>query len=125
MNKVLRLFPLLACMGGIFFLSHQTGAQLALPNIAMLDKVLHCGAYMILGGAYLFALPPAWTQRSYWMAGTVVLFCLLHGISDEFHQSFISGRFASGADLAADMLGGVLAFLGFLGWRKWATRYRG
>jgi VanZ family protein len=112
-------------MGGIFFLSHQSGAQLSLPDIAMFDKVLHCGVYTILGGAYLFALPPSWTQRSPWPASTVVLFCLLYGVSDEYHQSFIPGRFVSGADVAADMLGGIVAFLGFLGWKQWTKRRRG
>ncbi|WP_448873583.1 VanZ family protein [Desulfobulbus propionicus] len=123
-NQGLRVLPLLAVMAGIFFLSHQTGAQVVLPDIIQFDKVLHCGMYAVLGGAYLVALPPSWTRQSHWPAGTVVLFCLLYGVSDEYHQSFIPGRLASGGDLAADILGGVVAFLGFLGWRKWAIRSR-
>jgi VanZ family protein len=32
----------------------------------------------------------------------------LYGLSDEFHQSFIPGRFASGGDLAADAIGSLV-----------------
>jgi VanZ family protein len=37
-----------------------------------------------------------------------VLFCLLFGISDEFHQAFIPGRVVSAWDVAADSFGALL-----------------
>jgi len=44
-----------------------------------------------------------------WMAGT--LFCVLWGVSDEIHQSFVPGRDSSGMDLAADAVGATLGAL--------------
>jgi VanZ family protein len=40
--------------------------------------------------------------------------CLVYGISDEFHQSFIPGRFVSGADVLADMAGAVTVLSGWM-----------
>lgn len=122
----LRLLPVLMVMGGIFFLSHQPGKTLHLPDIANIDKLLHGFAYMVLGIAYLLALPPQWHHRFPWIVGcSVVVFCLFYGISDEVHQSFIPGRFVSGMDVVADGIGGVVAPGVFWRWRRWREKNRG
>lgn len=121
-SQGLRLLPLLGVMGVLFMLSHQSGDQFALPDIVQVDKLLHVAAYTTLGITYLFALPPSWLQRTPRLAVTVVLFCLLHGFSDEYHQSFIPGRFVSHGDLMADTLGGIVALMGYYGWRRWERR---
>jgi VanZ family protein len=109
-------------MGGIFLLSHQPGDSLPMPDITNFDKLSHCLVYAVLGVTFLFALPPSWRQRHPLLAGcATVLFCLGYGITDEFHQSFIPGRFASGGDLVADTVGGVLAIVGEQG-RQRVTR---
>ena len=118
-----RLLPVTLVMGGIFYLSHQSGDSLSLPDIVNIDKFLHCGAYTVLGLAFLFALPPQWRHRHPFLAGcSVVLFCLLYGASDEFHQSFIPGRNCSGADLVADGVGGCLAAIAHWRWEHWRER---
>lgn len=118
-----RLLPVLVIMGGIFYQSHQPGNSFSLPDIVNIDKVLHCLVYAVLGLAFLFALPPQWRHRQPILAGgAAVFFCLLYGATDEFHQSFIPGRFASGADLVADTGGGLLAAIGDWGWRQWRKR---
>ena len=120
----LRLVPLTLVMGTIFLLSHQPGESLPLPEVVNLDKVLHCLAYALLGLAALFALPPAWRRQHPVKAGVgVVLFCLLYGLTDEVHQSFIPGRFPSGADLLADGFGGLLAVLITRGWHRRSERF--
>lgn len=107
-------------MSLIFFLSHLPGKDLHLPNIINIDKLLHCLAYSVLGLGYLISLPPLWWQRYRGLvAGSVVLFCLLYGVSDEFHQSFVPGRSVSGVDVVADVVGGIVALLVFWGWRRW------
>ena len=107
-----RLLPVTLVMGGIFYLSHQPGDSLPMPDIVNFDKLLHCLVYAVLGLTFLFALPPSWRRRRPVLAGcATVLFCLGYGITDEVHQSFIPGRFSSLADLGADTLGGVLAVL--------------
>ena len=40
--------------------------------------------------------------------GAVLLGSFLYGLSDEFHQSFVSGRNASILDSIADTIGGVV-----------------
>jgi len=113
-------------MGGIFYLSHQPGGSLSLPDIVNIDKFLHCLAYAVLGLAFLFALPPPWRQRHPFLAASsVVLFCLVYGATDEFHQSFIPGRDCSGADLVADGVGGWLAAVANGCWDHWPVRSRG
>lgn len=113
-----RLVPLFLVMTVIFYQSHQPGDSFTLPRIAYIDKILHMLVYTVLGAAALFALPPVWRQRAPVRTGLlVILFCLLHGIADEFHQSFIPGRFPSGADVVADTLGGALAVSIVWGWQ--------
>ena len=105
----LRWVPMFLVMGTIFYLSHQPGDSLHLPDITDLDKLLHGMAYGVLAASVLFALSPARYRHQPVRAGAgVVLFCLLYGISDEFHQSFIPGRCPSAADLVADTLGAAL-----------------
>ncbi len=107
-----RIPPLLLSMGLIFFLSHQPGDSLELIDIPNIDKLLHCLVYGGLASAALLAVSPEIRRHKSWtVAGAVVLFCLLYGISDEFHQSFIPGRFASKWDLLADTVGGILAVI--------------
>jgi VanZ family protein len=96
-------------MGTIFFLSHKTGEEVTLPEIAGIDLAAHFTIYALLACAVLFA----WTdnfKRMYPLKTIVytVLFCFLYGISDEFHQSFIPGRFVSLLDVVADTVGPVL-----------------
>lgn len=47
-----------------------------------------------------------------------VTICILYGIGDEYHQSFIPGRFASAADLVADTLGAVVACTAWFFWKR-------
>lgn len=83
------------------------------------DKVIHAGEYMILG--ILLARALTGTQK-HWSSATifwaVVLFCLVYGISDEFHQSFVVGRVCDWQDALADTIGG---FLG--GWLYLQKKY--
>ena len=96
-------------MGMIFYLSHQPGDFVQLPQVVGLDKVAHVIAYGILAATFLYGLQPFIHDANRTViAIVIILFCLLFGISDEFHQSFIPGRFVSGWDVAADAIGGLL-----------------
>ncbi len=115
----LRMVPMIVVMGTIFFLSNQPGDQLSLPPIPGIDKVAHMIAYGVLGGTVLLAHNEQ--QRNskprIVMLFTVV-FCLLYGISDEFHQSFIPGRTASVYDLFADCAGAAVVCFCWARWRQ-------
>jgi VanZ family protein len=76
------------------------------PNI---DKLLHSLIYGLLAAATLFAVQGELFFKRPRQAGIfVILFCLLYGISDEWHQSFIPGRMPSIWDIAADTTGATL-----------------
>ena len=116
---VLRMVPMMVVMGTIFFLSHQPGDQLHLPQLPGIDKWAHLAAYGCLAATVLFALSERQKSTSpYQMMGFTVSLCLLYGISDEFHQSFIVGRTASIYDLLADGCGAALACAVWLKWRR-------
>lgn len=106
-------------MGIIFFLSHQTGDSLHLPSLPGIDKLAHLLAYGVLAATILFAFNERWKSER---PGTTVLvttiFCILFGISDEIHQSFVPGREPSLLDLAADGAGAALAGLLWLRLRR-------
>jgi VanZ family protein len=106
-------------MGTIFFLSHRSGTELQLFPIPGLDKLAHGLAYAVLAAAVLYTLPKKCLLSKPGRTGVlVVFFCMLYGVTDEYHQSFIPGRVASIGDLIADTVGAaVLVFV-------WLRYYR-
>ena len=99
------IVPLLI-MGAMFVVSGAPQAVPPLPTGG--DKVLHAMAYGVLGLTWCWALAsparPAW--RTALLAFGVAL---TWGLSDEYHQSYVPGRFASWGDVAADAGGAALA----------------
>ena len=100
-------------MGIIFYVSHQPYGFAPLPPLVGFDKLLHVIAYSTLAGTFLYGLQPFThsSNRSF-SAFIVIVFCTIYGISDEYHQSFIPGRFPSFWDVLADGLGALLV----VGW---------
>ncbi len=92
-------------MGIIFLLSHQTGDSLHLPTFPGADKLAHILAYATLALAVLWCHGPKGGQNPRRAAMQTVLFCLLYGLSDEYHQSFIALRSVSALDILADTTG--------------------
>jgi VanZ family protein len=101
------VLPLVGYCALIFYLSSQSGIDL--PSFRQSDKLLHLAAYTVLGVlAYRFfqRLLPGKTPTFVLMVA--FLFALVYGLSDEFHQSFVSGRDSSCFDILADGAGGYL-----------------
>ena len=108
-----RFIPMVCIMGIIFYLSHQPHDFAELPPFVGFDKLLHIIAYSSLAGTFLYALKPYVHDSNRTVTAVViVLFCSIYGISDEFHQSFIPGRFSSIWDVLADGFGALLV----VGW---------
>lgn len=102
-------------MGTIFFLSHQPGAELQFTMIPGFDKLAHACIYGVLAATAIYAFPRKIRGSKPVLTGMmIVLFCLLYGISDEYHQSFIPGRESSMGDVAADTVGAIILVLGWL-----------
>ena len=100
---------MLMVMGTIFALSHQPGLSLTLLDFDFSDKFCHFAAYGILGVTvmYGFAGPQA-KKNPLPLIITAICLSLLYGISDEYHQSFIQGRYASLSDVVADLFGAAV-----------------
>jgi VanZ family protein len=103
----LRIIPMLLVMGIIFFLSHQPGDTLHLPSIPGIDKISHMFAYGLLALTVLWFFGSAQPAGLLTIALKTVLVCLLYGMTDEFHQSFIPCRAVSVFDLLADLAGAI------------------
>ena len=111
----LRVVPMMAVMGTIFFLSHQPGSSVDISLFPGMDKAAHFFVYGLLAAAAIYAHSrERRLENPVKAAATAVAVALLYGVTDEFHQSFVPGRFVSGADVAADFLGGLFAALFWL-----------
>lgn len=93
-----RLYPVLAALWAatIFTVSSQPGGAVGLPS--PWDKLAHMLTYAIL----------AWLLRKSGPSplGATAL-AILYGLSDEWHQSFVPGRFCDATDLLADSAGAL------------------
>ena len=115
MMKILQSWgPVIACMGFIFYTSSVPGDNV--PSLFRFqDIVYHCVIYLAL--AYFFSRGLTQTVVKIHPVKVILfalLFGVLYGISDEFHQAFVPQRTVSGFDVFIDGVGSILG--GFL-WR--------
>jgi VanZ family protein len=104
----------------IFVLSSQ--AWLPGPPGGLTDKHGHALTFGVLTLACLFGMAGGvWQRVTGRMAVLAMLLAVVYGVSDEWHQSFVPGRMADAADVAADAAGAVVA--AGLGW-AWAILLR-
>ena len=109
-------FPVALYCCIIFGVSAIPSAQLpdTLPNS---DKLVHMSEYAIL--AVLFARAIRNTSQREWhllIWVMAIFFVAFYGITDEFHQSFVSGRSSDLADWLADITGGSIGAAVYLFW---------
>ena len=100
--------PLYLYAGIIFYFSSITKPLPAI-HIPFFDKAMHIAEYTIFG--YLAARALKNSPRKAFFENfkiLAVLFSVFYGISDEFHQGFVSERDVSVLDVAADGVGGIL-----------------
>lgn len=118
-KSVLRFVPMACVMGTIYILSAQPGDSISLPQLPGVDKLAHMAIYGVLALTILFSFNRPTTKSD---LKRVVLMtvssCLVYGITDEFHQSFVPGRTPSVLDLLADCIGAFIACLFYLFWRE-------
>lgn len=104
-TTVIAWAPPVSWMVLLFFLSGlEISTDLAIGG---LDKLVHTILYFVLGASL------AWSR---WKTGSkvpgfmLVLVGIIYGYLDEWHQSFVPGRFPSWGDGLADVIGLVLGF---------------
>jgi len=88
---------------GIFCFSSLPGGAILLPPFRFADKVIHFFAYAGLNVLVLRACRGYRTVDRVFTIG--MLYSILFGLTDEFHQYFVPGRFADPYDFAADAAG--------------------
>jgi VanZ family protein len=104
----MRFVPLVGVMALIFGLSHIPGQSMPESALFGHDKFWHALAFATLAASALWAWLPRLKRAPRPTLSAILFFCLLYGISDELHQSFIPGRSPSLADIGADFLGAAL-----------------
>jgi len=100
----------------IYWLSDQ--ASLPVPQMfTVQDKILHFGAYFIMGLLAWRSFKFVFKQPSI-LALLSISFCSLYGITDEWHQYYVEGRMSDVIDWLADTGGAGFAVycLHKLGW---------
>ncbi len=111
---LLRAFgPVFVWAGLIFIMSSQR--SLHGFELDTLDFILKKTAHIIEYAILFFLVHRGLRQtfphyRFNWLVAIIV--CVTYALSDEWHQSFVTGRTASLRDVGFDTLGVSLAFLG-------------
>ena len=100
----------------IFAVSSMKQPPLPMPEFEWLtiDKLYHFIEYAILGGlltwAFVKAKPSIVPSQLVWYIAALI--SILYGASDEWHQTFVPGRYATVADWVADVFGSIGGVLG-------------
>jgi len=94
-------------MGVIFYASSTPGKDIP-PLFPYQDVVYHFSAYLVLSFFFSRALNKNKTSLSLTKIFIfAIVFTVIYGISDEFHQAFVPGRSVSAFDVLIDTLGGL------------------
>ena len=105
-RRVVAWGPALVWMAATFYLSNQPAV--VIPFGAP-DYLAHFVSYGGLGALLVWALSGADRSQIAWrLLVPAVVIASIYGASDEFHQSFVPGRFMSMSDWIADTLGASL-----------------
>lgn len=112
MNRLRHWLPALLWATIIFFFSAQPAAPKVSGDEGIqlhLQKLGHATEYAILAFFLHHALRRGHQFQPRRAAVFAALIAAAYGVTDEFHQSFIPGRFCALHDMAIDALGGVIA----------------
>jgi VanZ family protein len=98
----------------IFFQSCFASPGLG-PAFPYQDKFLHMAAYGVLAALVYRACRLTWPNllSPLFVLAMSIIFTTVYGLSDEYHQSFVTVRQADLWDLVADFLGSILGATGY------------
>jgi VanZ family protein len=105
---------------GLLFIQSSFSSPNLLPTFSGMDKLLHFGAYGVLGLLCMRAFTRSFSGLG---AGRIIFYSILstaaYGLSDEVHQHFVVVRTADMMDVLADAIGGACgSFLYYIYNRK-------
>jgi len=103
--------PVLACMAFIFYVSSIQGEDI--PSLfAFQDILFHGSVYALLAVFFYRALKNTFAKLAVLkIIFFTVIFGFSYGMTDEFHQLYIAGRYCSALDLIIDTAGSFLGSL--------------
>lgn len=111
-HRVFAVYLPLAAYWIFMFIATSVSVE-TLPTPRVSDKLLHFGAFAVLG--FLLDLAARVQKKNRWISANHFVFTyvviLLYGAFDEIHQYFIPGRFPDYMDWIADMAGGAFGVL--------------
>lgn len=112
-NRLYYLFLTLFWGYFIFFLSSLPGSSLPSAKMDWEDMAVHFYLYFILALLLFLVLrsflkDKVATRHLFFFS---LVICALYGISDEYHQGFVLGRFPSLSDLSVDVIGSLVGNL--------------
>lgn len=95
--------------------SHPTDTKLArvskLVNAPM-RKVMHASVYLVLAFFIILFVNILLNNKHYWIALIItIVVCVGFAISDEYHQTFVSGRTGQPLDVCIDSAGAIVGTL--------------
>lgn len=106
--------PAICYAGLIFFLSSLPSSVVPNLRISFGDLIIHFFEYSVFG--YLLGLAIMQSPSKINWKNFLVIFIIgsLYAASDEYHQSFVEGRFSEVSDFLADSAGVILGLGGFV-----------
>ncbi len=98
----------------IFFLSSLPSS--AVPNLGITfgDRILHFCEYSVFGYFVALAVMRSPGKINWKNVLIVMVIGSLYAASDEYHQSFVEGRFSEVSDFLADSTGVILGLVVFV-----------
>jgi VanZ family protein len=116
-NFLICWLPLIIYCLAIYIQSGQPSPE-RLPNVHFLDKILHFGAYGLLGVFFFRAYQTLPLKDSQNLLILVSIgSATLYGVSDEIHQYFVPFREADIMDVVANTMGSICGVYFYHLWR--------
>jgi VanZ like family len=108
-TKWLNILALCAYCTYIYWLSAQSSLKPPFDfGILYQDKLYHASAYFIMSVLAWRSFKP-FSAKTRTLTLVSIAFCSVYGATDEWHQSFVSGRSSDVMDWLADTVGASLA----------------
>jgi VanZ family protein len=112
MLNLARWVPSVIWMGVIYYLSSRTGNELQgmFPFLNSFNFG-HLIAYFVLSLLFYWGLKPFKERSKMDIRFISIGLAFLYGLTDEFHQAFVPGRFPDVSDIINDVVGAAAAMV--------------
>lgn len=105
-----KFIPSILVMAGIFYMSSRTSQELTslFPFFSSLNWG-HLVAYFVLALTFLYPLKDQFPIKKSMILS--ILFSVIYGFTDEWHQMYVPGRAPDMLDIMNDTIGASLAMI--------------